>query len=77
MPLSSNGLWLAEIITPVIEQGIEQGEFRAVNAQDATLTLAASIEGMLLLWGFAPDMIDLEKQLTASLELILAGLKTG
>lgn len=64
-----------DLIAPVIQQGVERGEFRAVDARETAITLAASLEGVLLVWGFAPDMVDIERQMQSVLDLLLTGLK--
>ncbi|MBN1313161.1 MAG: TetR/AcrR family transcriptional regulator [Anaerolineae bacterium] len=63
------------IIEPVVLQGIESGEFAAGDARQATLAIGAALEGTLLLWAYAPDMVPVEQQLRASLDLTLKGLE--
>jgi AcrR family transcriptional regulator len=64
-----------DMVAPVIQQGIERGEFQVVDARDTAVTLAAALEGVLLVWGYAPDLVDLERQMQSVLDLLLAGLK--
>lgn len=63
-----------ELVEPLIQQGVDQGEFRAVNVRQAALTTAAIMEGTLLLWIFAPDVVQLDEQLRGGLQLFLDGL---
>ena len=63
-----------ELMEPLIQQGIEQGEFRPVDVRQAALAAGAIIEGTLLLWIFAPDLVQLDDQLRAGLRLFLDGL---
>lgn len=64
-----------EIIKPIIQLGIEQGEFRPVNVEEAAITISAAFEGIFLYWAYFPEMIDFEKQLTSSLNLLVEGLQ--
>ncbi|MBN1877249.1 MAG: TetR/AcrR family transcriptional regulator [Anaerolineae bacterium] len=71
------GEFVAEFITllaPLIQQGIERGELRAVDAEKAAITLGAMLEGTLLLWAFAPDRVDMEAQILYGMELLLESL---
>lgn len=61
---------------PLIQQGIDRGEFRPIDARLGANALAAIIEGTLLLWVFDPDSIDLEPQIEAAAGIFLDGLKT-
>lgn len=65
-----------DALTPVIEQGMARGEFRRVDARETAITLAAIVEGSLLLWVFDPKMVQLEAQLEMGVRLVLEGLKT-
>ncbi len=60
---------------PLIQQGIDRGEFRPIDARQGANALAAIIEGTLLLWAFDPDSIDLEPQIEAAARIFLDGLR--
>ncbi len=60
---------------PLVQQGIDRGEFRPIDARQAANALAAIIEGTLLLWVFDPDSIDLEPQIEAAARIFLDGLR--
>ncbi|MGE5139568.1 MAG: TetR/AcrR family transcriptional regulator [Rudaea sp.] len=64
-----------DILTPLIEQGIEQGEFRKVNARQVSISLGAVIEGTALLWAFDQKAFPLEAQLDAGMQTVLAGIE--
>ncbi len=64
------------ILTPIIEQGIARGEFRPVDPGQAALAIGAAIEGMVLLWAYDPDRVDLDENIRSSVDLILQGLKS-
>lgn len=63
-----------ELIEPIIEDGIEQGEFRNVDVRETALAIGAIFEGSILLYMYFSDMIDFEKQFRTNLNLILGGL---
>lgn len=62
-------------LAPLIQRGIDQGLFRAVDAEETAISIASLIEGTLLLWVFDPDKVDLERQLNQSMSVFLSGLK--
>ncbi|MBN1262381.1 MAG: TetR/AcrR family transcriptional regulator [Anaerolineae bacterium] len=63
-----------DVVTPVIREGINRGEFRDIDAHQTATALAATMEGTLLIWAFAPDQVDLETQLRHGAKLILEGI---
>jgi AcrR family transcriptional regulator len=63
-----------QMIVPFIQQGVDHGEFRPVDALEATLAIGAIIEGTLLLWVYDPETVDLEKHIVTSMQLLLDGL---
>lgn len=68
------GEFVTEFITtlsPVIERGVESGELRPVDPEQTAITLAAMLEGTLLLWAFAPERVQLETQMMAGMELFI------
>lgn len=64
-----------DILVPLIAEGIESGEFRGVDPNEAALTIGALFEGMILLQAYAPEKIDLEQHLETGMELIVKGLQ--
>lgn len=63
------------ILEPLIQQGIEQGEFRPVDVRQAALAIASIFEGTLLLWVYDPKLVQVEKQIEAGLRTLMAGLE--
>jgi TetR/AcrR family fatty acid metabolism transcriptional regulator len=60
---------------PIIRRGMDNGEFPPGNARRAAIALGAAMEGTLLLWAYAPSIIQLEEQLRTSTNLVLMGLE--
>lgn len=64
------------ILEPIVQQGMESGEFTPGDARQVTIAIGAALEGTLLLWAYAPDIVQPEKQLNLSMKLILEGLES-
>jgi AcrR family transcriptional regulator len=58
----------------LIQRGIDQGEFRAVDPQATAITLTALYEGLALLFFVDPQAVQWNEQLIASTRLLLDGL---
>ncbi|MBN1537039.1 MAG: TetR/AcrR family transcriptional regulator [Anaerolineales bacterium] len=58
------------IVEPIIQYGIDNGELRDVDAHQAAIALGAQLEGTLLLWAYAPDILSLEDQLRSGVKLL-------
>ncbi|MBN2146273.1 MAG: TetR/AcrR family transcriptional regulator [Anaerolineales bacterium] len=63
------------ILEPIVQHGMENGEFIAGDARQVTVAIGAALEGTLLLWAYAPDLVQPEQQLRLSMKLILEGLE--
>lgn len=63
-----------DLIEPIIEQGIQTGEFRSVDVKETALAIGAMYEGTILFYIYFPDILDIEKQFRSNLDMILDGL---
>ena len=63
------------LLTPIIQQGIDTGEFKAEKAKDVAITIGAIFEGTILLWVYDPASINLENHLRISMKLLMDGLR--
>jgi AcrR family transcriptional regulator len=69
-------LWdFMEVTEPVIQRGIDKGEFICVDPSEASQTLGAIFEGSILLWSYDPDKIDVKVLIESSINLLLEGLE--
>ena len=68
---------LTDLLTTIIEEGIESGEFAPTDARRAARALDALLSGTLLHWVYAPEEIDVEAQLRYGVRLIFRGLLNG
>jgi AcrR family transcriptional regulator len=64
-----------EILLPVIQRGVDSGEFRDVDPMQVGLAAGAIIEGTMLLWVYDKSMVDPEQNIRSSMELLLAGVQ--
>ncbi len=63
-----------DLFRPIIQQGIENGEFREVDPGEVVVTLGAFIEGLFILWAAVPDIIDLERHIRSGMHLIIESI---
>ena len=63
-----------EIFSPVIQRGIETGEFRQVDVKEVGIAIGAIVEGTLLLWIYDNSMVEPEKHIRSGMKLLLEGL---
>jgi AcrR family transcriptional regulator len=63
-----------DLIEPMIEAGIEQGEFRPVDVRETAVAIGALYEGTILLNVYFSEIIDFENQFKSNLDLIMEGL---
>jgi len=66
-----------KIITPIIQQGIDKGEFRTTDAENVAIAIGAIVEGTILLWSYAPETVSLEKHIKHSVLLLIEGIECG
>jgi AcrR family transcriptional regulator len=64
-----------DILVPLLQQGIDSGEFRNINPNNAAITIGAIIEGTFLIWVYDKSLVDPEKHIREGILLLLEGLK--
>jgi AcrR family transcriptional regulator len=64
-----------EVLVPIIQRGIDSGEFRPVDATEAAIAAGAIFEGTILLWVYDKDLVDPERHIHAGIKIWLAGVK--
>ena len=64
-----------EIMVPIIEDGIDHGEFRQVDAASVAIAIGAVFEGTIVLWGAAPEVVDLGMHIKAGVRLVIEGVE--
>ena len=63
------------ILVPLIQQGIDSGEFRQVPAHQAAIAAGAIFEGTILLWVYDHSQVDVPSQIRMGMDLLIEGLK--
>jgi AcrR family transcriptional regulator len=63
-----------EVMTVLIQRGIDHGEFKPMRAEDVAIAITALYEGLALLWMVDPDATTWEQTGERSLLLLLDGL---
>ena len=63
------------ILEPIVQHGMDNGEFTPGDARQMTIAIGSALEGTLLLWAYAPKMVHPEEQLRVSVVLLLNGLE--
>ena len=64
-----------ELLVALIQQGIDRGEFRSVDAVAAAAALDAVFEGLVVRWLIDPEAMQWASVGEAALRLLLDGLK--
>lgn len=64
-----------DILTPIIQRGINSGEFKAVDAREVSIAMGAVIEGTLLLWVYDRTIIDPEKHIRSGMNFLMDGIQ--
>jgi AcrR family transcriptional regulator len=63
-----------DVLVPVIQRGIDSGEFRQVDAQEVAIAAGAIFEGIVLLWVYDKSRVNVERHIRSSIKLLLEGI---
>ena len=64
-----------DLIVPVVQRGIDQREFRDLDAVDVAMAFGALVEGSILLWSYDLNNVDLQAMITKSVTIFLDGIE--
>ncbi len=64
-----------DLLIPVIQHGIDSGEFRPADAKEVAIAMGAIMEGTLLLWVYDNSLVEPEKHLRSGMKLLLEGVQ--
>jgi len=64
-----------KVLVPMIQRGIDDGDFRSVDAQEIAIAAGAIYEGTVLLWVYDSDLVDLEHHIRSSMRLLMEGIR--
>ncbi len=63
------------VFIPIVQRGIDSGEFRPVDAREVAIAGSAIIEGTILLWAYDNSAIDPERHIRSGMKLLLEGVQ--
>ncbi len=63
-----------DILTTLVQRGIDAGEIRPVDPRDVAVATGAIVEGTLLLWVYDKSTIDPERHINSGIQLLLEGI---
>jgi AcrR family transcriptional regulator len=66
-----------QVVAGVIAEGIQSGEFKAVNAEQIALAAMAAFDGLSFYAILIPNEVDLEQTCHTFVETLLSGLLAG
>ncbi len=64
-----------DMLVPIIQHGIDSGEFRKVDVREVAIAMGAMIEGTLLLWVYDKSLIDPKYHIQSGMRLLLEGVQ--
>jgi AcrR family transcriptional regulator len=64
-----------EVLVPLIQRGIDSGEFRPVDATEAAIAAGAIFEGTVLLWVYDRELVDPARHIRAGMKIWFAGVQ--
>jgi AcrR family transcriptional regulator len=64
-----------DLLVPIIQGGIDSGEFRQVDAREVAIAMGAMIEGTLLLWVYDKSIVEPEYHIHSGMKLLLEGVQ--
>jgi AcrR family transcriptional regulator len=64
-----------DVLVPIIQRGIDSGEFRPGDAREVAIAMGAVIEGTLLLWVYDRSLVHPEYHIHSGMKLLLEGVQ--
>lgn len=64
-----------DVFIPIVQRGIDTGEFRQVDAYEVGVACGAIIEGTILLWVYDKSLIEPERHVRSGMKLLLEGVR--
>ncbi len=62
------------VLTSIIQEGIDTGEFRQLNVEDAAIAMGAIFEGIIVLRMYDPEKVDVVLHTRTTFDIFLQGL---
>jgi len=64
-----------DILVPIIQRGIDSGEFKQVNAKEVAIAMGAVLEGTILIWVYDKSLVNPEIHIRSGMKLLLEGVQ--
>lgn len=64
-----------DAMLPIVEDGIQRGEFKKVDPEEVTIAIGSIIEGTIFLWAALPEVVDIERHIRKGIRLIVRGIE--
>ena len=64
-----------DILMPIIQRGIDSGEFKNVDAQEVAIAMGAILEGTILIWVYDKSLVNPEVHIRSGIKLLLEGIQ--
>jgi AcrR family transcriptional regulator len=64
-----------DVLVPIIQHGIDSGEFRQVDVHEVAIAMGAMIEGTLLLWVYDKTLVEPQYHIHSGMALLLEGVQ--
>jgi len=64
-----------DVLVPIIQRGVDSGEFRSVDPIDTAVAMGAIYEGTVLLWVYDKNLVNMEHHIRSSMEILLEGIR--
>jgi len=66
-----------DILVPIIESGVDSGEFKEVNPQEVAIAMGAILEGTILIWVYDKSLVNPEVHIRSGIKLLLEGVQAS
>ncbi|MCB2179867.1 TetR/AcrR family transcriptional regulator [bacterium] len=68
-------LWrYVEVVVPIFEQGVANGEFKPLDPKDTAMAFGSIIEGSIIVWSYDMDNLDFKHLMECSVNIFLDGI---
>lgn len=64
-----------ELTVPVIQKGIDDGEFRKIDAYETSLAFGAMVEGSIIIWAYDMSRFNFSELITRNMKIFLDGIQ--
>ena len=63
-----------DILVPIIQNGIDSGEFKHVDAKEVAIAMGAVLEGTILIWVYDKSLVNPEVHIRSGIKLLMEGV---